>query len=171
MILDVSKGLRMPGEEIPFTVEGELPPQDVMGETVEFPDRVTLEGRYSVTGVNAIVVEGELTATARGKCSRCLKPVDFPIRVPFNEAFVTGEATDDAEQFSYEGSKLDLSLLALTLAVLELPIRFLCTEDCLGLCPKCGKNLNEGACGCEMDIDDENPMSALRQLLKNNEEV
>lgn len=52
------------------------------------------------------------------------------------------------------------------LAPLELPQRYLCREDCRGLCPTCGKNLNEGPCGCREDNGDPR-MDVLRRLLEN----
>ena len=55
--------------------------------------------------------------------------------------------------------------------VLELPYRVLCREDCRGLCPKCGKNLNEGPCTCQEGDEVMNPFSALKAIVKDEEEV
>ena len=49
--------------------------------------------------------------------------------------------------------KLDLSQLALEDVFLSLPSKLLCKEDCKGICPQCGKNLNEGPCGCKKEVD------------------
>jgi uncharacterized protein len=54
---------------------------------------------------------------------------------------------------------------------MEFPLRFLCKEDCKGLCQRCGKNLNEGECGCETKEFDPRlaPLKALLERMKNEE--
>ena len=59
--------------------------------------------------------------------------------------------------------KLDLSQLALEDVFLSLPSKLLCSEDCKGICPQCGKNLNEGPCDCKKEIDPR--LAALLDLL------
>ena len=62
--------------------------------------------------------------------------------------------------------KLDLDELVYSEVIVSLPMKHLCNEDCKGICPKCGKNLNEGKCGCpEKEIDPR--LSALADLLNN----
>ena len=55
--------------------------------------------------------------------------------------------------------------------LLELPYRFLCSEDCKGLCSNCGINLNLGTCTCHEEEEVTNPFSALKAIVQNNEEV
>ena len=63
--------------------------------------------------------------------------------------------------------KLDLDELVYSETVVSLPMKHLCSEECLGICFKCGKNLNEGKCGCpEKEIDPR--LAALAELLKND---
>ena len=60
---------------------------------------------------------------------------------------------DSGEYIQVDDYKLDLDELIRTDILLELPTKFLCKEDCKGLCPTCGKNLNEGACDCQTASD------------------
>ena len=65
-------------------------------------------------------------------------------------------------------AKADAIRDALTL---ELPLRVLCKEDCKGLCPKCGVNLNTGSCSCPKGTGKPNPFEALKSIVENHEEV
>ena len=63
--------------------------------------------------------------------------------------------------------KLDLDELVYSEVLVSLPMKHLCHTDCRGICPKCGKNLNDGKCGCpEKEIDPR--LAALAELLNND---
>ena len=62
-----------------------------------------------------------------------------------------------------QGTEIDLDEILVTNFVLDMETKFLCREDCKGLCPKCGKNLNLGPCGCGKEIDPR--FAVLEQLL------
>jgi uncharacterized protein len=108
-------------------------------------------------------VEGEVTASLSMDCSRCLEPV--PVEVTGAFAIVikrlpAGAASkaekDDADESEddhiiYVGhydTTFDIGDYVREAVILSLPLKVLCSEDCKGLCPSCGKNLNEGECGC-----------------------
>ena len=139
MMLDASLAAKAPGREIPFTHRERVPAQRIMGETIEFPEAAIFSGTFSVRD-GSLLMRGVMKVSASGHCARCLAPVTVPISVPFDEALrprlrkerAEGCVRED-EGFSFDGQKADLSHLALTLALLELPIRFLCREDCPGM--------------------------------------
>ena len=137
MLLDVSRALRAPGEAFPFTHHERIAPQNISGEEVTFDEPVVLEGHFSMSG-NDLTLDGMLTATAHSRCCNCLSPAEVPLKVPFHEVFTRldrfAEAPedDDPDRLVFTGSKVELGHLALTLAVLELPIRILCKPDCEG---------------------------------------
>lgn len=136
LLLDVSKALRAPGEEFPFEHHEHIPPQDISGEQVTFDDPVVMEGRFSLSE-DDLTLDGVLTATAHSRCCNCLSPATVNLKVPFHEVFAkvdrfSEEAEDDPDRLVFSGSKVELDHLALTLAVLELPIRILCKPDCEG---------------------------------------
>jgi uncharacterized protein len=112
----------------------------------------------SVTyGGNEFLLDCRLEAKARLKCSRCLAPVEQDISLDFNEEF-------DEEEYPGEDAVVDLEDVSTQLWVTSIPMRVLCREDCKGLCPVCGKDLNEGECGCPKDSVDPR-LEALRGLL------
>ena len=169
MLLDISRALRSQGTEFPFALEGEIPAQDILGEMVSF-DKVTLSGNFSAAG-KSVLIEGQLTAAANARCAKCLSPAHVDVTVPFREIFVQDGDPEDPDKFAFEGYSLDLSHLTLSLALLELPLRFLCGEDCKGLCPVCGTNLNKQTCTCRKEMQLKHPFEALQHLLTKDEEV
>lgn len=84
-------------------------------------------------------------------CDRCAVQVEQRYVYPFSHVLVVSleNEEDGGEYIQVEDYKLDLDELIRTDVLLELPSKFLCKEDCKGLCPVCGKNLNEGACNCQ----------------------
>ncbi len=173
MMLDVSQALRSPGEVFPFRHEEVLPPQEVLGEEIRFDEPVVLEGSYTMAE-DALLLRGSLVATVRASCARCLKPVAQTIRVPIEESLLRTDRAmpeDDRaaweEQFTFTGSKVELRPLALTLAVLALPFRFLCGDECAGRPEGADRDQDDS----QKDLPQAHPFSALQQLLTKDQEV
>ena len=90
--------------------------------------------------------------TVRHLCDRCLDEFDRGYRFEFSHILVRDESSlYDEEYVICPGGALDMNELAISDLLVELPSKVVCSEDCLGLCPVCGKNLNLGDCGCEED--------------------
>lgn len=99
-----------------------------------------------------------------GVCDRCAGDVNMVLKVPVNHVLVSELNGDDNGDFIVvEGMRLDIEQLTLEDIYLYLPSKLLCSDDCKGICPQCGKNLNEGSCGCKKPIDPR--FAALQQLL------
>ncbi len=109
---------------------------------------------------DTVSVRGELTASARLECVRCLAAFDWPVKVLF-EVYAARAGSgrpleeealerDDYMKF-HDGRQLDLREEARETLLLELPMSPRCREDCKGLCPTCGADLNEGPCGCSRE--------------------
>jgi uncharacterized protein len=92
-------------------------------------------------------------------CSRCLEPVEHQLSFHISENFVEEEkgvsAADDGEDILFRDKTIDIFPAVQRNLFLNIPMKPLCGEDCAGLCPKCGKNLNEGDCDCEGEIVNE----------------
>jgi uncharacterized protein len=104
-----------------------------------------------------VTVRGSVAAAARLECVRCLTEFDLPIQAPlevFAERAGSGRHRDEEalERDDYmkfhDGRQLDLCASVRELLLLELPMSPHCREDCQGLCPRCGADLNAGPCGC-----------------------
>ncbi len=89
-----------------------------------------------------------------GNCDRCAAPVEKHFLVPMEHTFVTELNDETNDEFMLVPTmKFDLEGLATEDVLLYLPNKFLCDEDCKGICPSCGKNLNEGPCDCKPEVD------------------
>jgi len=120
---------------------------------------------------------GRVETTLELPCSRCLEPFTLPVEQTFDlryqpHAVNAGEGEreieeDDLTTAFYEDDEIDLGQLMREQFYLALPMKPLCADDCKGLCPMCGTNLNRGACGCKRGWDDPR-MAALRELKNTN---
>lgn len=140
---------------------GELELED---ESLRLVSEAKLEGRASKRR-EQIRLQGTVAASVEVRCDRCVAPVHIPVNADFDVTYVPeevlttdSEATelqaDDLSFATYAGDELDLDELAREQLLLALPARHLCREDCKGLCPTCGEDLNTGACRCEaQEID------------------
>jgi uncharacterized protein len=99
-------------------------------------------------------------------CDRCAKPITVPVKTEINHTLVThlNDETND-ELLLISDLRFDLDEIVTEDVFLNLPAKFLCSDDCKGMCFKCGKDLNSGSCSCEKDIDPR--LEALKQLLDN----
>lgn len=115
---------------------------------------------------------GTLKTRSQAVCARCAEEFasagERPFRLVMSPKAIgyDGDSAlraDDLEFSLYEGEEIDLSPLIREQILLALPTRPLCREDCRGLCPHCGVNLNRGTCGCRAESFDSR-LAALRSL-------
>ena len=111
-----------------------------------------------------------LSADYIAQCARCLAPVEGQFSLSLEKTVapknLLGDITEDKldDYAIIEDGFLDMDEQLLEQLEMEFPLRFLCKDDCKGLCQRCGKNLNEGQCNCsEKEIDPR--MEPLRALL------
>ncbi len=148
-------------------------------------DLRAVEGTVCVTGV----VEG----TAVRQCVRCLKdfeePIGFSVRVAYERETKTAAVAPkrdesrkrksvpavDAEPeepnddiYHYAGDHVDLAPMLREQLILSAPMHPLCKDECRGLCPRCGKDLNEGPCSC-VEEPAGGPFQVLRKLQQKND--
>ena len=117
-----------------------------------------VRGRFDVEkNGERVSVRGRLEAVAHLECVRCLNAFDLTIHVPFEvyaERSGTGSRDEeqDLERDHYmkfhDGRRLELAEETREALLLEVPMTPRCREDCRGLCPRCGADLNDGPCGC-----------------------
>ena len=109
-----------------------------------------------------IWVSAKLDTEAPSACSRCLIDFSDPIHVDIEEEFfpsielLSGSSVEDAEGNFYmrEDHTLDLTAAAVQYFALSVPMKPICREDCAGICPNCGTDLNITPCHCVTDIRD-----------------
>ena len=123
----------------------------VSSDDCEFCSPVRLKAEISnIKGI--IRIKGNVSLEYDTFCARCLKPVKRELSTDIGEQYVKADFTgalNDADLYTYEGSSINLDGVVGAAILLQIPIRHLCREDCESLCPVCGKDLNDGGCGCE----------------------
>lgn len=170
MRINVADLRRHPGESEPFFFRQEIPPINLGGETIIFTGPVQVEGKIT-SGQRVLVVQGRVRSVARRECSRCLTPFEEEVVAPLEEEFahasqvnlLDAAAREQVRVFS--GDEIDLREAVEEALVLALPMKALCRPDCEGLCPRCGQELKEGACGCtETEMDER--LAVLKELFR-----
>ena len=144
MIIDLRKIIRSGKDEESFFFEyfPELSVDVPDGELV-FPVRIG--GTARITGRHSAFIEGEIEFTVKGSCTRCLKPTEKTFVVSVAE----NADSEDLESYPVVNDTVDLSRIADDKILTSIPVSFLCKDDCKGLCPICGKNLNDGDHNCK----------------------
>jgi uncharacterized protein len=139
-----------------------------LGEDIRQKSPLLSEGRADLVEEHHVVqdirLRGKLETDLEVSCARCLEPVNLPVQRSFDllyrplgtdagheELSVTDA---EAEIGYYQGEGLLLEDTLREQVLLAVPLKALCREDCKGLCPHCGKNLNESACSCEDEVED-----------------
>ncbi|NPV92155.1 MAG: DUF177 domain-containing protein [Firmicutes bacterium] len=174
MFLDLAS-LRRQGGKQQYRFEEALPALKTEYEDVGFVEPLTVEVEAVNTG-NVILVDLAASSTVRLECSCCLAPIEYPLHLKLNLAFVHQDdlaelgiendlEADDEEYYQvYKDQPFDIGELVAEHLLVSLPMKPVCREDCKGLCSMCGKDLNLGACGCEETTIDPR-MEVLRGLL------
>ena len=166
----------------PLDFEEEYPPG-----TIDFGPDITQRGGLQAAGraelieehhgkhqkIRDIRLKGEVGTALELACARCLEPVVEQVERSFDllyrplgvdagqkELSVT---TTEAEVSYYQGEGLLLEDAVREQVLLALPLKVICREDCKGLCPHCGKNLNTEQCSCAEPVEDPR-WSALKEI-------
>ena len=139
-------------------IDYSLSPEQIDG--VSFENDAHVSGCITDrAGYMRLMLKAELKY--HGECARCLAPVCGVFSLDFERTVVTeGMMTEeqlselDDEYVLIDGNELDVDMALREELLLDFPMRLLCSEDCLGLCPRCGKPKNQGDCGCsDKEID------------------
>ncbi len=123
------------------------------GGVFPFTTPVKVKGEIKNTA-GIVTIEAEAVFSIDVCCDRCAEDITLDYEVPMEHGLV--HTLNDEENDDYilvEDMRLDLKELTLEDIYLALPGKFLCKEDCKGLCSQCGANLNEAPCNCEKEID------------------
>lgn len=103
-----------------------------------------------------VVLEGKINVNLFVECARCGKQFEYNTEIPLYAKITDKLANEDEDEFIImEDFAIDVDEIVRSALILELPTKYICDEDCKGLCPKCGKDLNQGKCSC--DTSDKDP--------------
>ncbi len=161
MILDLREFSSFPARK---DLEGDPEAFSLTSDVVRSVEKVLVQLAIQVSG-DEYFCQGEIEATVTLECARCLTPydkeitgnLDFVICAEAQRAIEREKAIDNEDYVYFQGSDLqvDVSGVVGQAIVLMAPMMPLCSEDCRGLCAKCGQNLNEKTCTCSDNEIDE----------------
>lgn len=167
MIIDLSSFLDETTLSMEIDETLDLDCIDVNGRDIYFIEPIKITGKiYKVSG--DMILEGNINYKYKENCARCLKEfereIDTVLSGKLVEGFKAEEDSDDEDIILIKEEKLDLKDAIISQIILSFPMKSICKTNCKGLCPICGKDLNEGKCDCK--VDDIDPrMAKLKELL------
>src|SRR5574340_370993 len=161
MLLDLTK-IQAPRQRFDFNwPAGTL---DTSADEFSVVEPIVLQLEVQKQGSEHFRLAGRATTTLEVECSRCAESFRIHVDAPFDLAYLAqsenaGEGEreigdDDLNTSYYQGESIDLGDLLREQFYLALPMKPLCAEDCKGLCPECGTNLNRGTCDCKPSWED-----------------
>lgn len=163
MRLNLKSILSAPGAEMPFEFQLDLSELDFNGA---YPvcEPVFVTGKVK-NEAGALVLKAEAKTNLHLTCDRCAVPFQREKAVYYETLLATElEDEENDEILLLEGDELDAGEAVTTAFILDMDTKNLCSEDCKGLCPACGVNLNKGVCKCKRETDPR--LAVLAQLLE-----
>lgn len=148
---------------------------DYQGSSYEFAHKGPVDLTITNLGDKRVLIEGSTNISLILFCSRCLKELTYPMDISFQKEVDFNLTEEDRAEGLDEtnyiiGYNLDVDTLICDEILIDFPMKLLCSEDCKGLCKKCGTNLNENTCDCDTTVLDPR-MSVIRDIFKNFKEV
>lgn len=145
---------------------------DLTPDELDITDGISVIGTIRTEGCisnagDVLLLEATMSAQVRRTCGRCLKEFTAVTKADVLEKFYPASAENiEKDAFVYDSDVVDITVPLRESLLLAEPISALCKDDCRGLCPVCGNDLNDGDCGCDRFSVDPR-LAALKQFIKN----
>lgn len=175
MLINLSELFPVEGKSKTYDLELEMTqfhaPDGVYGIVEKHPVNLVITNQ----GDKVLTVKGEADVCLEMPCSRCLQPVKVPFHLEIDQKVDMKQTDEDRaadldEQFYINGYNLDVDQLVGNELTLNLPMKVLCSEDCKGICNRCGTNLNHETCDCDTRSLDPR-MAVIQDIFKQFKEV
>lgn len=153
MLIDLTDIIKNVNGKLDISEKFKMPSVSFLGEEFSFIEDCLVKGEI-INNSKAL----ELSLTVAGKanvhCARCQKPLTVDVSFPVTETLVReGTEISDAEDVVlYSGKAVELDDIIVSAFLMNASAKYLCKEDCKGLCPNCGVDLNDGDCDCGKEI-------------------
>lgn len=149
MLLNLRDVLASEGMCLPFDYAFSLAEEEFYGEH-PFQGPVKVQGKLE-NKADVFYLTAAVSVPVSTRCARCGKPVEYVKKLDLALVITQTVSGDDIAEDVYvvEGDSFELDDIVREELLLHMELTVLCKEDCKGLCPKCGHDLNEGDCGCD----------------------
>lgn len=159
MLIDLSEILSLEGKT--QVVEAPVSMDSFQSKLGTFPivEKKPVSIRITNSGKKVLKLEADGAVTVAIPCDKCLKDVPTTFTIHLEEELDMKASKEDRikdlDEINYvTGCSLDVEQLVHNEILIHWPLRVLCKENCRGICPKCGMNLNEGTCDCDQFVPD-----------------
>jgi len=161
MLLDLREIIGVPGGKVSFDFEPDMS-QAASGSVSRIKEPARAAGNV-INKAGVLTFSANVDATCVCVCARCLKEFEYPVHKQISANLTEGGEGENPDGYFLQGDAVDADEIVVTEFILDMDDTLLCREDCVGLCQKCGSDLNEAPCKCEKDIDPR--LAILSQLL------
>lgn len=167
MLIDLTDIVKDYGGKLEISERFKMPDTNFLGEEFQFTDECTIAGSI-VNNSKSLELNAEVCGRAVVHCARCGKPISIDVKFPVSEVLVRegNIISQDEDVVTYSGNEIELSEIITNSFLMNVSGKYLCSEECKGLCPHCGINLNEHTCDCDKNIIDPR-WEKLAEIMKN----
>ncbi len=158
-MLDLKKVMTSEGQEMDAEVPIGFSSFDTKLGSFPIREKTTAALHLANRENKKLLISGTASLTLLMPCDRCLTEVSVPLtltiekEIPLHGEGDSSEENEEDEQ-PLAGTQLDVDQLIFDEVLMNRPEKVLCREDCKGICPSCGCNLNEKECGCDRTVRD-----------------
>ena len=153
MKINIASVLKNEGASVKVSGKMELGEFDFTGSRLSFEAPVSINGSIHNIG-GTLEISADITGSYKTQCSRCGKVITAELNSTLFESVANDFSDADDECMILSGNVLDIEGSIRASVFDDIPLKFLCSEDCKGLCPECGINLNEEECNCDTTVYD-----------------
>ena len=148
MRLDIGRVVSSENYVLNFELKADFSEYDIADGQKPFNAPVIITGTVK-NKFRGIELSAKITTSCRALCDRCLTPVEFNLETSLYGFISDGETQSEDELISLKADRfIELDDAVFETLILAYPQKVLCMEDCKGLCPQCGANLNNASCEC-----------------------
>ena len=149
MIIDVSAILKEIGGRIDVDCDVAMSDTDFLGETYHFSMPLKVKGHISNNG-KSLILKAACDGIMDTQCARCMKDITVPVCFEIDENLVRKDDDVPVEEdvVCFEDTGIDIDDIVANNFLMNIEGKYLCSDNCKGLCPQCGADLNQGECGC-----------------------
>jgi len=166
MLLDLREIIGVPGGKVSFDFEPDM--SDATSGSVSRIKKPARAAGNVINSAGVLTFSANVDAICVCICARCLKEFEHPVHRRISANLTEGGEGENPDGYFLQGDKVDADEIVVTEFILDMDDTLLCSEDCAGLCQKCGSDLNNEPCKCKKEVDPR--LAVLSQLLADEEE-
>lgn len=155
MLIDLNEILAETGKEKKYSLTIEMD-KFSMGGGIEysFKDKKELFFQFVNKGKKTVALDYTIDTVLLMPCDRCLEMVEVPFQISATKDIDLKKTTEEREaeldEYNFlQGMNFDTEVFVRDEILVYMPMKVLCSDDCKGICNKCGTNLNKGSCDCD----------------------